>query len=333
MSKSFLSPQYIILFFIIAFCIYLIYPILILVFFAFIFATALRPTVDLLAQDKIPRWLVILAIYIIGCLLLIGLFLLLIPPLGVQADRITTDLPNFISDVINWINTRVLQQDRLPDTNPLSVLNSSDIIDRFADQFITATTEAIGFLFSLFSFIIISFYFLLQPDLPRQFISSFLPKEKRKNFHQFWQKGEAKLGAWVRGELTLMTIIGIYVYIVLLAFGLSEYAIIIAVIAGTLDVIPLVGSTTSVILGIIVGFERSPLIALLIGITLILGQQLQGNLILPAVMKKSLGIHPLIILISLSIGGHLLGAVGALLAVPLAAVCSLIFEEWRQNMV
>ncbi len=130
---------------------------------------------------------------------------------------------------------------------------------------------------------------------------------------------ELKLGGWLRGQIILMLIIGISTYIGLTLLGV-EYALALAVIAGILEIVPIIGPILSAIPALIVAFTVSPIAGFgVIGLYILI-QQLENHLVVPKVMQKAVGFNPLVTIIVLMIGGNLLGLMGAILAIPIAIV-------------
>ena len=150
------------------------------------------------------------------------------------------------------------------------------------------------------------------------FVNIFLTDEKDK-IKSLLVRIENKLGAWLRGQLVLMLIIGVATYLGLILLGV-DYALALAVIAGLLEIVPILGPIISAVPALIMGFVISPVTGFaVIGLYLLI-QQLESNLIVPKVMQKAVGFNPLVTIIALMVGGQLMGIVGAILAVPIVIV-------------
>ncbi len=310
---------------IIATLIYIFHPIVILIFIAFVIANSLRPLINWVATKGIPRWVGISSVYLSLILIVSGLTALIIPTLIQQGNLFFTNFPT----ILNQVSERISSVFGLPEFRIENTVQDLNIIDILSQSLFTITSEAISIAFQAFSLLVITFYLLLQPDALKDFFLSVMPQTYTKRAKDIWAKVESKLGDWVRGEMIIILLMGIYVYIILLATGLGEYALIIAVISALLEIIPLVGSTVSVILGTLVAFEQSPTIAALVAVLLIIGQQIQSQVILPKVMNENVGLNPLVVLIAILMGGHILGSIGALIAVPVAAVVSILYDQWQ----
>lgn len=139
-------------------------------------------------------------------------------------------------------------------------------------------------------------------------------------------KIEEKLGAWLRGQLFLSIIIGLVSYIGLLIFNIP-YALPLALLAGVMEIIPVIGPIISAIPAVLIALTISPILALGVAAMYFVIQQLENHLIVPQVMKRAVGLNPLVVILAIAIGSRILGFAGALLAVPLAVVIQIIAAE------
>ena len=139
-------------------------------------------------------------------------------------------------------------------------------------------------------------------------------------------KIEEKLGAWLQGQLILSLVIGILSYIGLTLLNIP-YALPLAMIAGIMEVIPVIGPIISALPAIFLALTISPFLSIAVAVMYLVIQQLENNLIVPQVMKRAVGLNPLIVILAIAIGSRLLGIAGALLAVPLAVVIQIIAAE------
>jgi predicted PurR-regulated permease PerM len=134
------------------------------------------------------------------------------------------------------------------------------------------------------------------------------------------------MSSWFWGEVILMIVVGTLTYVGLNIIGM-KYTLALSVLAGLLEVIPSLGPITSSIPAILIGLSYSPVIGLYCVVLYIVVQQLENNLIVPIIMKKVTGLHPIITLIAMVIGGKLAGVMGVLLAVPTTMFIETILIE------
>ena len=137
---------------------------------------------------------------------------------------------------------------------------------------------------------------------------------------------EEKLGGWFRGQLFLSLVIGVLSFIGLSILGIS-YALPLAVIAGVMEVIPVIGPIISAIPPILIALTISPILGLGVAIMYFVIQQLENHLLVPQVMKRAVGLNPLVVILTIAVGSRLLGFAGALLAVPIAVVIQIVATE------
>jgi predicted PurR-regulated permease PerM len=210
-----------------------------------------------------------------------------------------------------WLNTNAIVQ-FLPDItqNALKVLGS-----------------VFSNLFFLISVVFFTFYFLMEEQFTESFLSKFMDEKNAKHIEKILRKAELRMGAWMRGELVLMTSVGLVTYIALTLMDVP-FALSLAFLAGMLEIIPILGPIVAAIPAFIVASASSLLLG---GVTLgayLIIQQLENNVLVPYIMNKAVGIHPITTLIALSIGGTLGGILGAILAVPVALVLETVLTEY-----
>ena len=138
---------------------------------------------------------------------------------------------------------------------------------------------------------------------------------------------EQRLGSWVQGQLFLMLIIGVVSYIGLLLLKI-DFALPLAILAGLLEIVPTIGPIISAIPAVIIGLSMTPVTALLVALLFFLIHQSENTLVVPFVMKKSVGLPPLLTIIALMIGGKLAGIAGVVLAVPVVLIIQEILHEY-----
>ncbi|RLC33466.1 hypothetical protein DRH14_04815, partial [Candidatus Shapirobacteria bacterium] len=141
---------------------------------------------------------------------------------------------------------------------------------------------------------------------------------------------EKSLGAWVNAELLLMLIVGLLSYVGYVILGL-DFALPLGILAGLLEVIPNIGPTVATVMAMIVGFSMSPVLGLLSlfwGITV---QQIENNLIVPKIMKKAVGLNPLVTVLLLAVGAKIAGISGAVLTIPVYLAVESIVKSWKKE--
>jgi len=292
--------------------------IVLLIFISLMLSLALAPIVEFLGKKKVPRGVSVLIIYLIVISIVALTGAVALPPVINQTTRFINSLPKILATL-----------GEIPFLSRLT----TDLNNFLAEQFISAsgnvikaTVGAFSGIISAVSLMVFTAYLLLDLDNLREALLFFLPPKPRKETAKVLSEIEYKLGAWLRGEFILMGIVGGATYIGLSILGI-EYAAPLALIAGLLEVVPMIGPVISAVPGVMVGFSISPIMGLGVLGLYIFVQQMENNFIVPRVMQKAVGFNPLITLLALLIGAKLFGVIGALLAVPITLIIVIIVKH------
>ena len=278
------------------------------VFVAFIIMSALKPLVDRLQKLKISRGLGILLVYLVIWGLIGGILTLIIRPLFDQTSHLIALLPAALSRISLFSDNQQIITDQF--------LNRVGTIPAGLVKFVVGI---FGNLLSVFTTLVISFYMLLEHKNLDEVLGSVFGHEHQEKVSKIIQTIESRLGNWVRGEMILMFSIGIMTYVGLSILGV-EIALPLAIIAGLLEVIPNIGPVVSAVPAILVALTIHPLTAAFTALMYLLVQLLENNLLVPNVMRKAVGVNPLVSILGLLVGFKLAGAAGAVLAIPLVIV-------------
>jgi predicted PurR-regulated permease PerM len=298
--------------------------ILVLLFIVGVIVAALSPVVDRWSK-RLPRWLATLTLFLIVIIFIAGAITLLIPPfikeggalIAQMIDVITLYLPQFRDELLKYRD----------------ISNLSRSFTFLGGQIYGATLGFFGVLVAIITMTILTFYLLLEQHRARDYLKNHLPPDKKEAISRILQKISQKLGAWVRSQLVLGIIIGIATFIALLILRIifnMPYTLTLAIWAGLTELVPYIGPALGAIPAVVIGFNISPLVGLIVILIYTAIQQLESNIIVPKVMQKAVGLSPVTIIVVLLIGGKLAGFIGIILAVPAAAVLSVILQERSQ---
>lgn len=288
-----------------------IIDIILLFFVAFIFMSALSPLVDKLIKIKFPRVVAVLLVFITVIALIVGLFAIGLTPLITQTSDLTQKLID-VSDTL--LQAHIIDQSLIKEQ-----------LSGFSGNLVNVTVDIFKNFIALVSVMVITIYMMLDRQKIEEYGTSFFGS-RQEQAQSLLRRIEDKLGAWLRGQIILSFVIGICVYIGLTIFRV-EYALPLAILAGLLEVVPVIGPIISAIPAILIALTVSPIFAALIAGFYIIVQQLEGHFIVPQVMKRAVGLNPLLVILAVSVGSRILGIGGALLAVPIAVVIQLILQE------
>lgn len=291
--------------------IYLIRDLLVILFVAAIFVSALSPLVKFFIRLRFPKVLSIAMTYIIIIIVVAGLIVSVVPPLIEQSSRLIVVAPSLAAQFFNITNI------------DKSVFSSE--LTSLSKNLFSITISLFDNLLAIIFLLVLTFYMLLEQDnLESRFASLFKDREER--VRRLIIKIEEKLGAWLQGQLILSLLVGILTYIGLSILNIP-YALPLALIAGIMEVIPVIGPIISALPAVFLALMISPILSIMVAIMYLVIQQLENHLIVPQVMKRAVGLNPLIVILTIAIGSRLLGISGALLAVPLAVVIQIIAVE------
>lgn len=290
---------------------YLILDVILLFFVAVIFMSALAPLVDRLVNFKVPKALAIALCHILVVGVLALLITLVVTPLSEQIPALAVTLPHTVEQLLppGLIDKSLLQQE----------------VTNFSKNALSFTLALFSNFIALISVAVLTFYLLLERDRIKSLISRFFVGHEERA-KKLIERIEYKLGAWLRGQIILSVLIGTLVFLILTILNVP-YAIPLAILAGLLEVVPVIGPIISAIPAVLIAYIISPILALMVAGSYFAIQQLENNLIVPQVMKKAVGLNPLIVILAIAVGSRLLGITGALLAVPITVVVQLIIED------
>lgn len=300
------------------------------------------PVTALNRRFGIPRLVGILLVYVVVVATLIGLGFLLIPPLFDQIRRFLEDLPTLASQFIAWEQAIVDWLTALPLPEPIrkaldTVIASGQqaiigLLEAIVGPMLSVVARTATFVVGLVVVPVWLAYVLKDRERLPGGILGLLPTGWRADGRNTMDITAGVIGRWIRGQLLLgavifgATLIGLFV---LAAIGFSEFAdfaILLALIAGILELVPIIGPIISAIPAVLIGASISPAAALAAVALYTVIQQLENHLIVPKVMGDAVDLHPAVVIFALIVGASLFGLWGAILAAP---VVSLLRDMYR----
>lgn len=298
----------------------------IVLFTAVLLAAAVAPAARILARRGVPRGVTILAIYIGLLLVLVGVVALVVPLVLGEVDTLRNRLPKYANDLQQFV------QRLAPDQ--ASRLNTNSLVEQASSQLGSVAGELTGIVRALIStsisvvlVLVMAFFLAAEEDFVSVVIGRFVPPQERHRVTRLLGKIGTRLGQWARAQLLLALFFGV-------AFGAGleifrvNYAVTLGVIGGVLEIIPYVGGFITVALAILVALSQQPILVVWVVIWYAVVVEVEGHVIAPKLMDRVLGIHPLVVVVALFLGGAALGILGALLAVPIAIVIQVVLDEF-----
>jgi predicted PurR-regulated permease PerM len=313
-------------------CAYLVRSVLLLLYCSILLAIGFSPIVRLIERQtllpigsaRFPRWLAILLLYvaILGTLTLIGF--LVIPPLVHQAQSLWVALPGMFERAQQFLISKGIIAEHL--TFREAVAKTPGSGGDAAGAIAGAVINVVGGIFGVITILILTFYLLVESAGLRDTFLRLFPKGQRLRVHQAGHEVTLKVSAWLGGQLLLGTIIGGSSAIGLWALGIPFFYVL-ALLSGIGELIPVIGPVLSAIPALAVASTVSLNKVLFVAIFFAVQQQLENHVLVPRIMSKQVGVSAVTVIASLLIGGSLLGIVGALLAVPTAAILQVVATE------
>ncbi len=328
MRKIEISPRTILIIYLIPIGLFLAWSlrgIIIALLISLILMSGFAPLVDWFqGKLKFPKILAVIATYLLAIIFLVLLLFVIIPPLFSQTKEFFSNFPFYVGQFITIFGKG---DAATAYTDNLLTLGANQI-NTLLNNIVILSFGVFSGIFAFLSILLITFYLLLERDKIKENIFIFFPHLPKERVKTIAHRIEEKLGAWVRGQLILSFLIGLTTYIGLFVLGV-DFALPLAVIAAVLELIPIIGPILSAIPAIIVALVQSSILGIGVAALYLLIQQLENTVIVPKVMEKAVGLSPLVIILALMIGGTTFGVLGALVSVPVAAVISVIFEDFK----
>ena len=303
---------------------YLVRDILFLVFLSIIIVSAIDPIVDWFQKRKIPRSLTVIAVYILFISLFVFVFSLLIPPLVSEMRGLGENLPQLVEKLSGYF--RIVRDFAVSYNLEQNVSNFTASLSQAGSSVFSGTITFIGGIFEFVIILSIAFYLSVQEAGSKKFFASLFPKEHQEYATSLIDRVQYKMGRWLQGQLFLMFLVFALDYTGLLLIK-APYALVLALIAGLLEIVPYIGPVISAIIATLISFLHGPVTGLLVFGLFILVQQLEGYVLTPLIMKKAVGLNPVVVILALLIGAKLGGMMGVLVAVPVATVLGDIVND------
>ena len=295
---------------------------------AIVLSSAVEPGVAWFMRYRIPRVAAVALVYILVFGTIFGVAYAFFPPLLQETAGFSSALPEYLENlnIDDLLNNNIVNSAR-------EVVSGVPTFQQYLGQIqniFTATSAGafkalagvFGGVVSFILIVVLSIYFAIQETGVDDFLRVILPIEYQKYGVDLWKRSQVKIGLWMQGQLLLSLLAGVLVYLWLTILGVP-YSFLLAIFAAITELIPVFGSYIAAAPALAIGFSTggvSMALAVLGGFVVI--NQLQSHLVYPLVVKKVIGVPPLLVIIALIAGSQLAGFLGVLLSVPIAAALS-----------
>ncbi len=300
--------------------------VILLVTGALFLAVLMEPFADMLERKRMPRSIAALIVYVLAILLLGGLLYVVLPPALAEFGNIIPLFAPYIDQATGSVLAASFHEDGLAwITSFVTTLRGAGV-SAALPQIFGVGSSAIGVFAAIAVLLILAYYFVAEKQAIVSSVSRIAPAEYHPFINQLTIKLRNRLGAWLRGQLMLMGVIFVLTYIALSLIGVP-YALILALLAGTLEVIPFIGPLFSAVPAVMLALSLSPVHAIIVAAAYFLIQGVEGHMLVPKIMQHATGMNPLLSLLAVLIGWTLGGIPGAILAIPLANAGMVFAEE------
>ncbi len=299
-----------------------------IVFVALVFASAIDPWVDWFQKFKVPRSLSVFFIYVVAFFLVFFSSYLLINPISSEIKNLSSDFPGYWEKLSSgWQQVEIFSVSHGLQSN---IQNALDALQASATSMATNVFGGIftfiGSVFSGLVILVMTFYLAVYDAPMKKKLRSFLPPKYQPYFMHLVTRMQEKIGLWLRGQLLLSFIIFACSLAGLSLLGV-KYAWVLALFAGVTEIIPYLGPFIGAVPAVFIAFTVSPVLGLSVAVLYIVIQQLENYVIVPQVMKRAVGLNPVVVIVAMMIGAQIAGIVGIILAIPVTTALSVVFGD------
>ncbi|MBI5306684.1 AI-2E family transporter [Candidatus Wolfebacteria bacterium] len=302
--------------------IFLLRDVMLILFLALVISSAFNAPISFLEKKKFPRILATLLIFV-SAIVILALLLYTIVPVAISEF-------GSLSGKLGKIN--------LPQLGKVSsselIKNFEKNINVYADALFSGSTSFFDLMSNIFGGVIfvlmvfiLSFYLSLSRDGVEKFLRAILPLDYESYVIDLYIRVRRKLGFWLGGQIILSLSIGLITFLGLLALGVN-YSLVLGIMAGILEMVPFAGPIFTGIVTFLIAVSQSWFLGISAIVLFVIIQQVENHFLIPLIMRRMIGLHPVIIVISILAGSQLAGFVGIILAVPAAVVIQEILEDW-----
>jgi len=325
--------------------------ILVSLFMAFFIAMAINPAADKMQKKfKIPRGITVIFIY----LLFLGIFIFsattIIPIVAKQIVSISYKIGSFFEEIVK--NDSNVPDFLIPYIENIKKMNIDDLIKEvqsnlqnlgnylksMAGNSISILIGIFSNIFNMIMVLVLAFFIIVDKKSVKNFAISMLPKKYHKYALEKGVNITKKIGEWLYGQILLCISVGIGIFLGLFFLGVDN-AVAFGFLAGIMEAIPYVGVFIAIIPVLLVAINESLFQTVGVIIIFAIVQQLEGNLLVPLIMKKMTGLSPIVVIFSMLVGAKLMSVLGSsailgiILSVPFATIIDLFVEEYRERNI
>lgn len=321
---------------VIAYALWVLRGLVLLVLTAIVIASAIEPGVAWLVRKRIPRVLSVLLMYVAVFGSLFAVLYYFIPPILSDAEGLIAQIPQYLGSLNLPLDSLPSIDSHSAITNEAqsaitTLLNFHGIFASSSEGAFRLLSAFFGGIFAFGLVVVLSFYFAMQETGVEDFLRVVTPAQREEYVVSLWLRARAKIGLWMQGQVLSSLIGGVLAYLGLLILNIP-YAFILALFTAAMMLIPIFGSFLSAFPPIVLAYSTGGVsLALIIAGYYVIINQFEAHIIHPLVVNKVVGIPPLLVILALIVGGELAGFLGVLLAIPLAAALREFLSDYDKG--
>ena len=300
---------------------------LIILFLAIVISSSIDGLVSWLQRKKIPRIFGTLLIFLVALTILALLLYTLIPIAIFELQSLLGNLKKIEIPIFGALD---ISQFVGIDKYLGNLGNLADVLFSGGASFLNIVAAVFGNLALIIATLILSFYLMVNRAGVEKFLRIILPIIYEDYIVGIYLRARKKMGRWLQGQILLMLVVGAATTIGLWILGV-KYSLILGILAGVLEIVPIVGPIFSGTIAFLVAISESWILGLYVIILFLVIQQAESHLLIPLIMRKTVGISPVVVVIALLAGSQIAGLVGIILAVPTAVVLQEVIEDWERK--
>jgi predicted PurR-regulated permease PerM len=309
----------------IAMALFLAREVILALLFAIVISSALESPVNFLERRKVPRVLGTIFIFLLGLTLFAALLYTVVPVTIIETENFLQMVSEKDVPILGGIDTQPLIQD-LND----NLGNLANVLFSGGSSFMNIISDIFGNVALVVLVLMLSFYLTVDKFGVEKFMKAVLPITSEEYILGIYLRTKNKMGRWLRGQIAMMIVVGAFSFIGLVILGV-KYSLLLGILAGILEIIPIAGPIFAGALAFLIAVPVSWKLGLYVIILFFIIQQIENHILVPLVMRKAVGMSPIVIVLALLAGAKIAGIAGIILAVPVAVALQEMLLDWENK--
>jgi predicted PurR-regulated permease PerM len=292
-------------------------------------ASGMEPLVDTLRAKKIPRPVSVISVYLLAIAVIVFAAFIVFPPFIREFNEFSSNSNQILSDFSQRFGkgeNEGFLRNSMAEVVARGVEAFGQQLTHFSDNLFEKTVGFFNGFVQLLTVLVIAFYLLAERNGMKHLVMFFVPSQHQNRVDRIVNKIQSKVGSWMFGQFLLCVIIFAMTWLMLTLLGV-KYALVLALLAGFMELIPYVGPIISAIPGMFFAYLQDPALALIVALMYYVIQASENYFLVPKIMHKTVGLSPIVVLVSLLVGLKLAGILGVLMAVPVVAGINVVIQE------